>query len=99
MRPRTDPIVLVFRVALNRALTHRTRCPPRAEPLDAASGTVDAGRTREDHATAAEQRERLFAALQSLPPRCARSSQLSLEGLVPGLSRARRMLQEAMNRT
>jgi RNA polymerase sigma factor (sigma-70 family) len=105
----------VFRVALNRALTHRTRRPPRAEPLDAASGIADAGRTPEDHATAAEQRERLFSALQSLPPATREVLALSLEGLSRAeiadilgitennatvrLSRARRMLQEAMNRT
>lgn len=105
----------VFRVALNRALTHRARRPPHGEPLDAAWAVADRGRTPEDQATAAEQRDRLLAALQSLPLAMREVLALSLEGLsraeigdVLGitennaavrLSRARRMLQETMNRT
>jgi RNA polymerase sigma factor (sigma-70 family) len=105
----------VFRVALNRALTHRFRRPPHAEPLDAASEVADAGRTPEDHATAAEQRDRLVAALQSLPLAMRQVLALSLEGLSRAeiadilgitennatvrLSRARRALQEAMSTT
>lgn len=105
----------VFRVALNRAMTHRSRRPPPAAPLDAADHVADPSRTPEAEASAAQVRERLMAALQSLPGQTREVLALSLEGLsraemaaVLGvtentatvrLSRARRALQEAMGRT
>jgi RNA polymerase sigma-70 factor (ECF subfamily) len=102
----------VFRVAMNRALTHRFRQPPRAEPLDVASHVSDPGETPEAAATRAEARARLVAALHALPIAQREILALSLEGLshreiadVLGitetnagvrLSRARRALQESM---
>lgn len=105
----------VFRVAMNRVLTHRFRRPPRGEPLAAAAHVSDPGRTPEAEATASEQRARLVAALRALPPAMRRVLTLGLEGLsraeiadVLGitennatvrLSRAKRALQEALART
>lgn len=105
----------VFRVALNRAMTHRSRRPPRAEPLDAVSTIADPSQTPEDAAGAAQARERLLLGIQSLPEPMREVLALSLEGLsradmadVLGvtentatvrLSRARRALQEAMSRS
>jgi RNA polymerase sigma-70 factor (ECF subfamily) len=105
----------VFRVAMNRALTHRFRRPPQGEPLDAAAHVPDPARTPEAEATLAELRARLFATLRSLPIGARQILTLSLEGLsraeiadVLGitetnagvrLSRARRVLQEALSRT
>lgn len=104
----------VFRVALNRAMTHRFRRAPRAEPLDAAAYVADARQSPEAAVTAAQQREQLVAALQSLPLPLREVMTLALEDLsraeiadVLGitennatvrLSRARRALQEAMSR-
>jgi RNA polymerase sigma-70 factor (ECF subfamily) len=105
----------VFRVAMNRALTHRFRRPPSTEPLEAAAHVPDPARSPEAEATAVEQRARLLAALQALPLGARQILTLSLEGLpraeiadVLGitdtnagvrLSRARRTLQEALART
>jgi RNA polymerase sigma-70 factor (ECF subfamily) len=105
----------VFRVAMNRALTHRFRRPPRGEPLDTASHVSDSRPTPEAAATTSEQRASLVSGLQSLPVATRQILALSLEGLsgaemadVLGitennaavrLSRARRALQEAMHRT
>jgi RNA polymerase sigma factor (sigma-70 family) len=105
----------VFRVAMNRALTHRFRRPPRGEPLDAASHVSAPGRTPEAEAAASERRAWLLARLQSLPSAMRQVITLSLEGLsraeiadVLGisennatvrLSRAKRALQEALTRT
>jgi RNA polymerase sigma-70 factor (ECF subfamily) len=105
----------VFRVAMNRTLTHRFRQPPPGEPLDTASHVLDSRPTPEAEATASEQRATLLAALQALPLATRQILTLSLEGLsgaemaeVLGitennaavrLSRARRALQEALHRT
>ena len=105
----------VFRVALNRAMTHRSKRAPRSEPIDAASQVEDPRQTPEAAASAAQLREQLLAAMQSLPLSMREVLTLGLEGLsraeiadVLGitennatvrLSRARRALQEAMNRT
>jgi len=104
----------VFRVAMNRALTHRFRRPPRADPLDAAVHVPDPRQTPEAQAVVAEQRARLVAALQSVPVSMRQVLTLSLEGLsraeladVLGISennatvrlcRARRALQAALSR-
>jgi len=105
----------VFRVAMNRALTHRFRRPPRGEPLDRASHVFDSRPTPEAEATASEQRASLLAALQALPLAMRQILALSLEGLSGAeiahilgitennaavrLNRARRALQEALHRT
>lgn len=102
----------VFRVAMNRALTHRFRQPPRGEPLDAVREAPDPGRTPEAAATISEQRARLVSAIQSLPVATRQILTLALEGLSRGeiadilgisennatvrLSRARRALQEML---
>jgi RNA polymerase sigma-70 factor (ECF subfamily) len=105
----------VYRVAMNRALTHRFRRPPDNEPLGAADHISDSRRTPEAEVAALEQRTQLLSALQSLPLPMRQVLTLSLEGLsraeiadVLGitennatvrLSRARRALQEALTRT
>lgn len=102
----------VFRVAMNRALTHRFRKPPRGEPLDTVREAQDPGRTPEAEATISEQRARLLSAIQSLPVATRQILTLALEGLSRGeiadilgisennatvrLSRARRALQEML---
>jgi RNA polymerase sigma-70 factor, ECF subfamily len=102
----------VFRVAMNRALTHRFRQPPRGEPLDAASHLADPGRSPEAEASTSEQRTRLLGALHALPPSHRQLLALSLEGLTTReiadvlgitennagvrLTRARRVLQESL---
>lgn len=102
----------VFRVAMNRALTHRFRKPPRGEPLDTVREAPDPGRTPEAAATISEQRARLVSAIQSLPVATRQILTLALEGLSRGeiadilgisennatvrLSRARRALQEML---
>jgi RNA polymerase sigma-70 factor (ECF subfamily) len=105
----------VFRVAMNRALTHRFRRPPDNEPLGAAVHVSDSRRTPEAEAAVLEQRAQLLAALQSLPLPMRQVLTLSLEGLSRAeigdilgisennaavrLSRARRALQEALTGT
>lgn len=102
----------VFRVAHNRALTHRFRPRPATEALDAAAEAVDRGPTPEAAASAAERVERLLRVLQALPVAARQILTLSLEGLsraeiaeVLGitennvgvrLNRARRALREEM---
>ena len=104
----------VFRVAHNRALTHRFK--PRGErvPLDAAADVHDPRPSPEDSAAAAQKLDRLMRALRELPVAARQVLTLSLEGLsraeiadVLGvtennagvrLSRARRLLQEEMGR-
>jgi RNA polymerase sigma-70 factor (ECF subfamily) len=105
----------VFRVAMNRALTHRFRRPPHDEPLGAAAHVSDSRRTPEAEVAALEQRAQLLSALQSLPLPMRQVLTLSLEGLSRAeiadilgisennatvrLSRARRALQEALSGT
>lgn len=102
----------VFRVAMNRALTHRFRRPPRGEPLDAAYELAHPGRTPEAEATTSEQRARLLTSIRSLPLPARQILTLALEGLTRAeiadifgisennasvrLNRARRALQEAL---
>ena len=102
----------VFRVALNRAMTHRFRRAPPAVPLDDAAQVADSRQSPEAEAATAQQRERLVGALLSPPLREAVT--LGLEGFsgaeiaevlgitensaMVRLSRARRALREAMNR-
>lgn len=104
----------VFRVAMNRALSHRFRRPPRSEPLDSVAHVADPAKTPEAEATASQERAMLVAAVQALPDTMRQVLTLSLEGLsgaeiadVLGirennvhvrLSRARRELQEALQR-
>jgi RNA polymerase sigma factor (sigma-70 family) len=104
----------VFRVAHNRALTHRFRPRPETAALDAAAEVVDLRPTPEVEASAAQQVGRLLCALQSLPVAARQILTLSLEGLsraeiasVLGitennvgvrLSRARRALKEELDR-
>jgi RNA polymerase sigma factor (sigma-70 family) len=103
----------VLRVAMNRALSHRFRRPPRAEPLDMAAHVADPAKTPEAEASASQERARLLSAVQSLPLKLRQVITLSLEGLAGGeiadvlgirennvhvrLSRARRALQEALH--
>ena len=104
----------VFRVAMNRALSHRFRRPPRGEPLDTAADVADPARTPEAQATASEQRALLLSGVQSLPESLRQVLTLNLEGLsgaeiadVLGISennvhvrltRARKALQEALHK-
>lgn len=104
----------VFRVALNRAMTHRFRRAPPAVPLDDAAQVADSRLSPEAEAATAQRRERLVAALQSLSPPLREAVALGLEGFsgaeiadvlgitennaMVRMSRARRALREAMNR-
>ena len=104
----------VYRVAMNRALSHRFRHRPRAEPIDTAAHIADPAKTPEAEATASQERALLVAAVHSLPHAMRQILTLSLEGLsgaevadVLGisennvhvrLSRARRALQEALQK-
>ena len=102
----------VFRVALNRAMTHRFRQALPAVPLDDAAQVADSRQSPEAEAAMAQQRERLVAALQSLSPPLREALTLGLEGFsgaeiadvlgitennaMVRLSRARRALRESM---
>ena len=102
----------VFRVAHNRALTHRFKPRPDEESLDAAAETRDPRPSPEHDAVAAQNRQRLMHALQALPVAARQILTLSLEGFsraeiaeVLGItenntgvriSRARRLLQEQL---
>jgi RNA polymerase sigma factor (sigma-70 family) len=104
----------VFRVAMNRALSHRFRRRPPGEPLDSAAHVADPARTPEAQATASQERAMLLSAVQSLPSTMREVLTLSLEGFsgaevaaVLGISennvhvrltRARKALQEALHR-
>lgn len=104
----------VFRVAHNRALTHRFRPRPDTAALEAAAEVADRQPTPEAAAAAAEGIERLLRALRALPLAARQILTLSLEGLsraeIAGvlgitennagvrLSRARRALQEELER-
>lgn len=104
----------VFRVAMNRALSHRFRRPPRSEPLETAAHLADPARTPEAQATASQERALLLSAVQSLAEPMRQVVALHLEGFsgaeiadVLGISennvhvrltRARKALQEALHR-
>ena len=104
----------VFRVALNRAMTHRFRQAPPAVPLDDAAQVADSRQSPEAEAATAQQRGQLVAALHSLSPPLREAVTLSLEGFsgaeiadvlgitennaMVRLSRARRALREAMEK-
>lgn len=105
----------VLRVAHNRAITHRFKPRPRAEPLEVAAAVVDGRPTPEADAAAAQRLERLRRALHALPIPARQVLMLSLEGLTGAeiaavlgitennagvrLSRARRALREEMERS
>ena len=102
----------VFRVAHNRALTHRFKSRPDEESLEAAAETHDPRPSPEHDAVAAQHRQRLLHALRALPVAARQVLTLSLEGFsraeiaeVLGitenntgvrLSRARKLLQEQL---
>jgi len=102
----------VFRVAHNRALTHRFRQPPHAMPLQEAAEVCDPAPSPEAGAVAQQRRRRLVCALQRLPVAYRQVLVLSLEGLTRAemadvlgitennatvrLSRARRALQKEL---
>ena len=102
----------VFRVAHNRALTHRFRRPPRGASLDEAVEVSDPSPSPEALAAADQQRQRLAAALRRLPVVLRQVLVLGLEGLSRGemaevlgttennatvrLSRARKALQKEL---
>ncbi|MDP9193911.1 MAG: sigma-70 family RNA polymerase sigma factor [Acidobacteriota bacterium] len=103
----------VYRVAHNRALTHRFRTRVPTDSLDAAAPAIDPGPTPEAEASATQRIEVLMRALQSLPTAPRQILTLALEGLTRAeiaeilgitennagvrLSRARRMLTEKLN--
>jgi RNA polymerase sigma-70 factor (ECF subfamily) len=102
----------VYRVAHNRAMTHRTRRPPRGDDLDRASRVADPSASPEEAVSARQRRDALFAALRSLPIAQRQLLSMALEGLVAReiaevlgitennvavrLSRARASLREAL---
>jgi RNA polymerase sigma factor (sigma-70 family) len=104
----------VFRVAHNRALTHRFRPQQKTDDLELAAHVADSRPSPEDSAGRSQAMERLIRGLQRLPVAARQVLTLSLEGFsraemaeVLGvtetnagvrLSRARKALQEEMNR-
>jgi RNA polymerase sigma factor (sigma-70 family) len=104
----------VFRVATNRALTHRFRRPPPSEPLDETPEIADSRPAPEAAADAAERLERLQRALHVLPLPMRQILTLALEGMSRAeiaeilgitennagvrLSRARHALREQMEK-
>ena len=102
----------VFRVASNRALTHRFRRREPEESLDAAADVADPRPSPDAEAAAAQKLARLMRALHALPPATRQVLTLALEGLsraeiaeVLGITdnnagvrllRARRALQDEM---
>lgn len=76
----------VYRVAHNRALTHRRRSGsrPRAAKLDAAHEVADPAADPEADTTARQRRERLLAAIQRLHPAYRQVLTLRLEDLANG---------------
>lgn len=104
----------VFRVAHNRALTHRFRPQRKTDDLERAAHLADPRPSPEDSAGSSQAMERLLLALQRLPVAARQVLTLSLEGFsraemaeVLGvtetnagvrLSRARKALQEELKR-
>ncbi len=103
----------VFRVAHNKALTHRFRRRVEGVALEAADRVEDPAPSPEDDAAGAQKLQRLMRALQRLPVAARQVLTLSLEGFerreiaeVLGITenntgvrlmRARRLLQEELN--
>lgn len=71
----------VFRVAHNRALTHRGRCRAELAGLDVAEAVPDPGPDPQVRAERSQSRERLLAAVRALPPGSRETVTLRLEGL------------------
>jgi RNA polymerase sigma factor (sigma-70 family) len=74
----------VYRVAHNRALTHRKRSKVRgvgAAPLEDASDVADTGLGPADRAVSSERQEQLLAAVRRLPPQYRQVVMLRLEDL------------------
>lgn len=104
----------VFRVAHNRALTHRFRMRLEGVELEEAAHVRDPTPSPEDAAEGAQKLQRLMHALQKLPVAARQVLTLSFEGLdrseiaeVLGITenntgvrlmRARRLLQEELSR-
>lgn len=71
----------VYRVAHNRALTHRRRARAVAEPLEDATHVPDPRRGPAEYAADADRREQLLAAVRRLPPAYRQVVLLRLEDL------------------
>lgn len=105
----------MFRVATNRALSHRFRRPPSHDALETASEIADPAPAPDHAADAAQRFQRLLRALHALPLGARQILTLALEGLsraeiaeVLGitennagvrLSRARKALQETLEKS
>lgn len=103
----------VYRVAHNRASTHRRRSRTQAQPLEDASEVPDPRAGPADRAAEGERREQLLAAIRRLPPQYRQVVMLRLEDLsnadIAGvlgvnenvvairLTRARKQLAELLN--
>lgn len=104
----------VFRVAMNRALTHRYRKAVEADSLDETTEPADPAPTPEARAAATQSLEQLMRALHELPLPLRQILTLALEGLDRGeiaevlgitennagvrLSRARKALRQQMEK-
>ena len=71
----------VYRVAHNRALTHRKRSKVRGGPLEDARDVVDPEVGPAEHAVSSERQEHLLAAVRRLPPQYRQVVMLRLEDL------------------
>jgi RNA polymerase sigma-70 factor (ECF subfamily) len=71
----------VYRVAHNRAISHRARRRPDESDLKTAERVPDTAPCPEEAASASELREALFAALRSLPLGQRQLLGMALEGL------------------
>jgi RNA polymerase sigma-70 factor, ECF subfamily len=103
----------VYRVAHNRALTHRRRVPRRGEALERADAVADPREDPAERAEAVQRREHLVDAVRRLPPAYRQVVALRLEDLSNGdiaavlgvnentvairLTRARKALAELMH--
>jgi RNA polymerase sigma-70 factor (ECF subfamily) len=72
---------LVYRIARNRALTHRFRKRLPTEPLSTATDFADERAAQDTLAERASEREQLLAAVQQLPETQRAAVVLRLEGL------------------
>ena len=71
----------VYRVAHNRALTHRRRSKGRGEPLEGADDIADPELGPAERAVSDERQEQLLAAVRRLPPPYRQVVLLRLEDL------------------